>query len=223
MNYQYLKDYYFTINKITFVLNFMNFILKSISYILHPLIMPLLGVLFYFSKTPRFIPEALMHAKLFSTALLTIILPILVYYLLRTLNRVESVYLKSTNERKLPLLINAIIIYLIISRVFTADEIIELHYFFIGVLISNLLCFALAILKIKASIHMLAASGFFMFALILSLHFKINVNGTLALMTVLLGAIATSRLHLKAHTNKELIIGSLIGLLPQLILYQFWL
>ncbi len=70
---------------------------------------------------------------------------------------------------------------------------------------------------------MIAASGFFMFAVGLSIHYQININGTIALMMIILGAIATSRLHLKAHTNKELLIGLLIGLLPQLILLYYWL
>ncbi|WP_295832713.1 hypothetical protein [uncultured Winogradskyella sp.] len=201
----------------------MDFILKSISHVLHPLIMPLLGVLFYFSKTPRFIPENIVNAKIFSTILLTMILPILVYYLLKTLKKVDSIYLKTTNERKLPLLINAFIISLVILRVFTSNEIKELYYFFIGILVSTLVCFVLAVFKVKASIHMLAASGFFMFALALSINFKININGTIALMMVLLGAIATSRLHLKAHTYPELIIGSLIGIIPQLLLFSTWL
>lgn len=185
--------------------------------------MPILGVLFYFSKTPRFVPDNVQYAKLFSTALLTIVLPLLVYFLLKTINRVDSIYLKSTEERKLPLLINAVIICLIISRVFTAQEIIELYYFFIGILISTIACFVFALFRVKASIHMLAASGFFIFAILLSLHFKINVNGTIALMSLLLGAIATSRLYLKAHTFLELILGLLIGTLPQLLLYKWWL
>ncbi len=200
-----------------------NYVLKSISYIFHPLIMPLMGVSFYFAKTPRFIPHEIIESKLFSTILLTVLLPILVFFLLKSINKVDSIYLKSTNERKLPLIINAIIIFLILLRVFTASEIIELHFFFIGVLISTLICFMLAIFKIKASIHMLAASGFFMFAIAIGIHFKININGSIALMMVVLGAIATSRLHLKAHTYPELFIGLLTGLVPQLLLMKFWL
>jgi membrane-associated phospholipid phosphatase len=42
-------------------------------------------------------------------------------------------------------------------------------------------------------------------------------------MFILIGAIATSRLHLKAHTPIELLIGAFIGLLPQLILVNYWL
>lgn len=200
-----------------------NFILKGISFVFHPLIMPLLGVLFYFHKTPRFIPEPLQNAKIFSIVILTIVLPILLFFLLKTINRVETIYLKSTKERLIPLLINCVIITLILIRVLTPNEIIELYYFFLGILCSTLACFIMAIFKVKASIHMIAASGFFMFAIAIGIHFQININGTIALMMLILGAIATSRLHLKAHSNQELVIGLFTGLFPQLILMNYWL
>ena len=200
-----------------------HFILKGISFVFHPLIMPLLGVIFYFSKTPRYIPEPVMKAKLFSIVILTIILPILLFFLLKTINKVDSIYLKSTRERLIPLFINCVIISLILIRVLTPKEIVELYYFFLGILISTLTCLILAIFKIKASIHMIAASGFFMFAVALGIQYHININGTIALMMIILGAIATSRLHLKAHTYNELIIGVFIGLIPQLLLFNYWL
>ena len=70
---------------------------------------------------------------------------------------------------------------------------------------------------------MIGISGLFMFFIAISIHFSININGTLALMSIIIGAIATSRLHLKAHTYKELIMGVFIGLIPQLILVNYWL
>lgn len=200
-----------------------DLILKAVSVVFHPLIMPLLGVLFYFSKTPRFIPVPVMKAKVFSIVILTIILPILLFFLLKTINKVNSIYLKSTKERLIPLFINCIIILLILIRVLTPSEIIELYYFFLGILCSTLACFILAIFKIKASIHMIAVSGFFMFAVALGMHFQININGTIAIMMIIIGAIATSRLHLKAHTNQELIVGLFTGLMPQLLLLNYWL
>lgn len=200
-----------------------DFLLKSVSFIFHPLIMPLLGVLFYFSKTPRFIPVGVMKAKIFSIVILTIILPILLFFLLKTINKVNTIYLKSTKERLIPLLINSIIVILILLRVLPPNEIIELYYFFLGILCSTMACFILALFKIKASIHMIAASGFFMFAIALGIHYKVNINGTIALMMLILGAIATSRLHLNAHTNQELIIGLFTGFFPQLIFLNYWL
>jgi len=200
-----------------------NQLLKSISFIFHPLLMPLLGVIFYFSKTPRFIPDPVLKAKLFSVTILTVILPMLLYYLLKTLRKVDSIHLETTHERKLPLLLNCIIIILVLIRVLPQNEIPELYFFFIGILISTITCLTLAIVKFKASIHMIGAAGFFMFAVALAIHFKINTNGTLALMCIILGSIATSRLHLKAHTPIELIIGFFVGLMPQLILLNYWI
>ena len=189
----------------------------------HPLIMPLLGTLFYFSKTPRYIPEPIMKAKIFSIVILTIILPILLFFLLKTINKVNSIYLKSTRERLIPLFINCIIIFLILLRVLPPTELIELYYFFLGILCSTFICFILAVFKIKASIHMIAAAGFFMFAINIGVYYHININGTISLMMVIMGAIATSRLHLKSNTNQELILGIFTGFTPQLILLNYWL
>lgn len=200
-----------------------NFLLKSVSFIFHPLIMPMLGVVFYFSKTPRFVPSNITYAKVFSTLILTFVLPILLFILLKTIHKVDTIYLKTTQERLIPLFLNCVITVLIIWRVFPPSEIPELYFFFVGILCSSLACFLLAIFKIKASIHMIAASGFFMFAVAIGMHFQININGTIALMMVIIGAIATSRLHMKAHTSSELLVGVFTGLFPQLILLQFWL
>jgi len=201
----------------------MDRFLKSISYIFHPLFMPLLGVLFYFSNSPRYIPDEIKQAKLISLTILTIILPIAIYYLLKTLGKVKSVNLETTKERIIPLILNCIIVYEILRHIIKPTSYIELYFFFIGILISTMSCLILALFKFKASIHMIATSGLFMFFTALSIHFNININTTLAIMVVVIGFVATSRLHLKAHTYIELIIGCFIGVLPQLLLVPYWL
>ncbi len=185
--------------------------------------MPFLGVAFYFSKSPRFIPEPLVKAKLFSIALLTILLPILLFFLLKTLRKVNSINLTTSKERIIPLAINCVIVFFIIQRVLPSNEIIELYFFFIGILLSTLSCLMLALLNFKASIHMIASAGVLLFFIAISIHFSININGILAIIFIIIGAVATSRLHLNAHTNTELIIGFFIGLIPQLIMLNYWL
>ena len=185
--------------------------------------MPTIGVLFYFSKAPRYIPLPFIKVKLFAVVLFTIVLPILLFFLLKTTKRITSIHLETTKQRIFPLILNAIIILIITQRVFPINEFVELYFFFIGVLLSTMTCLILAILKFKASIHMIAASGVLMFFIALSFHFSINIIGTVAVFFIIIGGIATSRLHLNAHSNIELIIGFLIGLIPQLILLNYWL
>ena len=200
-----------------------NRLLTSISFIFHPLIMPLLGVGFYFFESPKFIPKEIVYAKLLSLLILTFVLPILLFFLLKTIGKVQSIHLETPRERIIPLAIYCIILLLVLERVITINQIIELYYFFLGILISSLSCLFMAIFKLKPSIHMIAISGLFMFIIVLSIQFSINVNGILALTSIAVGAVATSRLHLKAHNYKELIFGAFLGAIPQLILVNIWL
>lgn len=185
--------------------------------------MPLIAVVFYMSKAPRYIPEPIIKAKLISISILTVFLPILLFSLLKTLKKVDSIYLENVKQRIIPLVLNCIIAVLIIVRVIPPTEFIELYYFFVGVLLSSLTCLILVFLNYKASIHMVASGGVLMFFIALSLHFSINISESIALMCLIVGAIASSRLHLKAHTKTELVIGLITGIIPQLILIKYWL
>jgi hypothetical protein len=42
-------------------------------------------------------------------------------------------------------------------------------------------------------------------------------------MIIIAGAVATSRLHLRAHNNIELLMGVFVGIIPQLIMLNYWL
>jgi len=201
----------------------MDKLLKSISYIFHPLLMPLLGVIFYFSISPRYLPVEIIKAKLISLFILTIIIPLLLYWLLNLIGIAKTINLETTRERIMPLILNSVLILIVLDRILTPSQSIELYFFFLGILISNMACLFLALLKFKASIHMIGITGLFMFLVALSIHFNINISGPIAIVCILIGALASSRLHLKAHSSIELIIGLFVGLIPQLILVTYWL
>lgn len=201
----------------------MKFFLKSISYVFHPLFMPLIAVSFYYAKSPRYIPTQIIQAKIISVFILTLILPLLLFFLLKSLKKINSIHLKTTQERITPLILYSIIIFLVLKKIFPQNDILELYYFFIGVLITNLSCLFMGFFKFKVSLHMAGISGIFMFFVALSIHYNININGTLALLSIIIGLIATSRLYLNAHNYKELTIGFFIGFLPQLIIINYWL
>ena len=185
--------------------------------------MPLIGVIFYFSKSPRFIPAPIIKAKVFALIILTILLPILLFFLLKSMNKISSIHLGSTKERLFPLFIYCLIIGLVIMRVFPSNELIEPYFFLVGVLGSAIACLILAVLKFKASIHMIGVGGVLMFFIALSIHFNINIIGSIALIFIITGAVATSRIHMRAHNGLELAVGFMIGVVPQFISLNYWL
>ena len=77
--------------------------------------------------------------------------------------------------------------------------------------------------NIKASLHMIGIGSVTMFTIALSIHFGMNFTLLIAVLMIANGLVATSRLHYKAHSNLELILGFLIGVIPQLTLANLWL
>ncbi|GER58374.1 hypothetical protein [Patiriisocius marinus] len=201
----------------------MNTFLKSVAYIIHPLFMPITGVLCYFFTSPRFIEPQFMIAKLMAVIIITIFIPIISFFLLKNLKVINSIHLENVAERKYPLMIQVLLILLILKMVFRTYDDIELYYFFVGILFTSLTALFLALFKVKASLHQMAISGVSMFLMGLSIHFNINLLIGISIFAILNGLVATSRLHTNSHTNPELVIGFFIGLIPQLVLFPYWL
>ena len=165
----------------------------------------------------------LMRAKLFAVAIVTLLIPIITFFLLKNLGIINSIHLETIKERKVPLMIQCILLLLIIKMVFDAYDSPELYYFFVGILFSAIAALLMVILKVKVSLHQIGIAGITMFLIVLSIHFKINVLPWISAFFFFNGWVASSRLHTESHSYLELIIGFFIGLIPQLIVVNFWL
>ncbi len=201
----------------------MNFFLKSISYIFHPLLMPVLGAIIYFAAAPRFIPEDIIKAKMVGLIILTIFIPIILFFFLRNMGTITSIDLENVKQRKIPLLLQSVLLIVVIKMIIDVYHYPELYFFFLGILFSMLSSIFMILFNIKASLHMIGISGVTMFTIALSIHFGMNLILLITTLMIANGLVATSRLHCKAHSNLELILGFLIGVIPQLTLVNFWL
>lgn len=201
----------------------MNLFLKAASYIFHPLLMPILGTILYYSVTPKYVDPQLVRVELFAIAIITILIPIVIFFLLKNLRVVETIYLKEVKERKFPLMIQCILLLLIIKMVFDPYEDSELYYFFVGILFSAFSALVMVFFKMKVSLHQMGVAGILMFLVGLSAHFKINLLITISFFLFVNGWVASSRLNNDSHTYPELGVGIFLGALPQLILFNIWL
>lgn len=201
----------------------MKILLKSASYLFHPLWMPFAGTLIYFFVSPRFFPEELVKAKLLAVAIMTVFIPIVYFFMLKTLGKVTNHFMEEVRERKWPLLFYAGIVFIILRYVLNTFDYPELYYFFFGIMISTLLGLFLVFLEIKASLHMTGLGGVTLFLVLLSLHFNLNLIYTVSFLVAVIGLTGSSRLYYRAHTMKELGIGLLVGMIPQVTLAFFWL
>ncbi|KIQ24136.1 hypothetical protein RT99_03380 [Flavobacterium sp. MEB061] len=201
----------------------MKKILPIFSYILHPIFISMYATLFYlFCKGDIFTNQEKYYV-LFQILIITILVPILFFMLLRSTGHVKSVMVHETSQRKIPLILQCFLYILLVKRSIVIIRYPELHFFFLGALFSTILALIGSLFKIKASLHMMAISGFTVFVIGLSIHLQMQNPYWTALMVFLTGIVASSRLVMEAHTNKELLIGLALGIFPQMLFLYLWL
>ncbi|MCG9791645.1 hypothetical protein [Flavobacterium algicola] len=197
--------------------------LTFFSYLFHPLFIPLYATFFYVFANQS---VALTREKLFiflQVVVITIIVPLLVFVLLRSVGKIGSVMAPKIAERKIPLVVQIFLIILLLKKGITIDRYLEFHFFFLGALVSTLIALLLLFLRTKASLHMIGISALTLFVIGLSLHFQTHNILWISFLILMNGVVASSRLEMKAHSLIELILGFFIGSIPQLLLMYIWL
>ena len=197
--------------------------LPFFSYLFHPIFIPVFAALFYFFFNESYFTNPEKYFVVFQIVVITILLPILFFFLLRATGTVDSIMLSDISQRRIPLVIQCFLTILLLRKSITLDRFPELHFFFLAGLLSTVLALVLLFFRIKASLHMLTISALTLFIIGLSLHNQTRNIIIIAFLILMNGFVASSRLEMKAHTAKELLIGFLLGIIPQLLLLKFWL
>ncbi|MDD3004887.1 hypothetical protein [Flavobacterium sp.] len=201
----------------------MKKILPLFSYLFHPLFISVYAVILFFLYGTHTFSYEEVYLVIIQIVIITIFIPVTVYYLLLSLGKVDSIMLAHKNQRRIPLLIHALLLLILIRKSITLDYFPVLYFFFLSSLISTFLAFVFLFSKYKVSLHQLAISSFTIFIIGVSLHFNTRMIEIIIPLIICNGLVASSRLVMKAHTPTELILGGCIGAIPQIGLMYFWL
>lgn len=145
------------------------------------------------------------------------------YFLFRSLGLLSSFTEASIAERRMPIAIQAILLFILIKYSISKEIFTELYYFFLGGLLSTLVVLSAVLLKFKASLHMIGISALTAFIYGLSVYYQLPFTYLIGICIICMGFVASSRLYKKAHTPIELIAGIFNGMVPQLLLFKYWL
>ncbi|MGB3774607.1 MAG: hypothetical protein WA951_05065 [Leeuwenhoekiella sp.] len=153
--------------------------------------------------------------------ILTVVVPILFYFMLRNLGKIDSIFIDDIKQRRIPLFFQVILTGIILFMVIRGYEFPELYSFFLAILISASMAFLASLTNIKISLHMVGVAGVLSFALALSIYYNSNLLMLLSLLFFIMGTVASSRLDQGAHDIKEIIMGVIVGCLPQLAIFFY--
>lgn len=201
----------------------MKRILPVFSYIFHPLFTSVYATLFYFFIAKNFFYDHEIYLVFIQVLILTVLLPISLYYLLRSLGAIKTKVLLDKGEHKLPLAIQCILLFVLIKHSFSVFVIRELYYYFLGYLISTMLMLALTLFKFRPSLHMMGISALTMFIISISAYYHLYFLNLIAFFVMCMGFTASSRIQMEKHSLNELALGILIGIVPQVALWFVWL
>lgn len=147
----------------------------------------------------------------------TYIIPLISLIILKSLGFINSFQAESIKERKIPLFIMLLIFYLLGKNLINIPDFKELGMLFFGTNFSLALVYLLFSAQIKSSLHIMSLSSTLGFFLIYGNLYSISTLPITIVIIILTGVLASSRLHLKAHNQKEIYLGFFIGLIGQYI------
>jgi len=192
-------------------------ILKFISFLFHPLHFPIAIVLFSFYYIPNTLNSYQEKIVLLFIFISTYIFPLLFLQFLKQLKFINTIYLHTAKERKLPVLFLLFVFFMVGSMFFKLGTTLDLGMFFIANSLALSIIFVFLSKKNKISLHTLGLGGIIGYFIVQSFYLQINFLSILIPLFLLSGIIATTRCSLKAHTEKEIYLGFFIGLFCQLI------
>jgi hypothetical protein len=196
--------------------------LSIFSYLFHPLFIPVYATLFYFLVANSFFYEREIYLAFIQVLILTVLLPMSIFYLLRSLGKMKS-KLPNAKERRLPLAIYALLILFLIKYSLSIVVIPELYYYFTGVLISTVIALALVLANQSPSLHTMAAASLTVFVISISSYYHISFLYLTAFLVICTGIVGSSRMDVGKRTFTEVLLGGLIGIVPQVALWFVWL
>ena len=198
-------------------------ILPVFSYLFHPLFIPLFAVVLFFYTDENYLSAAQKLVVLLQVLIMTVLIPIAFFFLLRTLGKIDTAMAKNVSQRKLPLILQVVLLVMLLRQSLPPDHIPELFFFFLGAIVTSIAALVAAYAAMKPSLHMAAVGAMLVFVIGLSFHNQQNMIAIISGLLIATGLTASSRLQMEAHSYPELVFGFLIGIVPQLALWHLWL
>lgn len=196
---------------------------KIVTYLFHPIFIPLAGTLVYFIVTPKYTPTEFQSGNVLPIFILTVIIPIIAFLILKNIGIIHSVFAPNISERKYLLYVGISLLLMVVYKVMPNNYAAELYFYFVGLIGATFGAIILLFFNFKSSIHLMGMGSLFMYLICLSVHFEINITIALSLTILATGLLATSRLYLQSHGRAALLVGFLLGAISQLLTIRFWL
>lgn len=153
--------------------------------------------------------------------LFSCIIPLFGIFLMKMLNIIQSITLKSREERKLPYVLTGIFyLSMVAQNSINTSLPIEIKIFCLGATIALFMAFFINLFS-KISIHTVGAGGFLAMLIVIMARAYFDADILIILGFMTCGLVGTSRLILGAHGTRDVYWGFFIGFLAQFVAINY--
>ena len=192
---------------------------KIISTILHPIVLPTIGVLLYFTFISQSLEKRMQLIVLGLVFVLTYLVPLLLLIFLKRFMMIKDYEVSTIKERRFPVIFMIVVLYFLGSTIIQIPTIRNLGILFFGTSLSLACIYILFSIKLKSSLHLVSMGSMLGFFLIMTNFNNLPLLPVIIVLVILSGILASSRLYLKAHTPVELLVGFSLGIVCQFVLF----
>ena len=187
---------------------------KFISLLGHPLFMPAyaFGLLIYTNPYINvMVPDASKRFTLGILIVFTILLPILTAVVFKLLGLIDSLFMKTAEERRWPFLLTLIWYYMgfnLLTKIYVPQS-------FLLLMIGAISAIGIALIitsRWKISIHMLGIGGVIGAIIGISQRFQFDHSTLLIVLILLAGLIGYARLKTHSHNYRQVYAGFILGI-----------
>ena len=193
-------------------------IAKIFSYVFHPLFIPVYITYFIFTVRAYEFAGIDPRSKMLRLLLIAItctFMPLVSVLLLRALNFIDSIYLKTQKDRIVPYIVS-MTFYFSVWVYFKKNHVeADLVRMALAIFNASVAGFLLNIIM-KVSMHAIAMGVMTAFIAFLAFQETVNLSLYLTIALLISGFVCTSRLIVSDHRPREIYIGFIAGVLSQL-------
>lgn len=188
---------------------------QLISIIAHPLFMPIYTVLLIFNFNPYVkvqVPDNLQKLVLLVLIVCTIVLPLITAFVMQRFGLINSLFMKTAEERKWPFLFSILWFYLGFEVLTKLPLPKSLYLLMIGALVILFIAHAIT-LRWKISVHMLGVGGLIGALIGISQRFQYDHFIMISIIILFAGFVGYARLKTNSHNFQQVYAGFIIGLI----------
>ena len=192
---------------------------QFISVLAHPLFMPSYAFSLLMYTNPyinMMISDSTKNVVIIILSLFTIVLPILTAIILKQLRVIDSIYMKTTEERKWPFVFTLVWYYMafqLLAKLYIPQSFLLLMLGAISAIGLSLII----TLRWTVSIHMLGIGGLIGAIIGISHRFQFDHSNLIMLLLIFAGLIGFARLKTHSHNYRQVYVGFLLGFLVEWI------